>query len=99
MLKRYELSEPNSCLNKAGENEMLFVLLARDRAAPKALRFWCNERIRLHLNDPGDEQIKEALACADAMAAARFRMDQEKLNAKAKEAQSTTSPPHQVGHP
>lgn len=60
MLKRYELTDPKSCLNKASDEENLFVLLGRDPAAPAAIRAWIAERIRLGKNAPGDGQILEA---------------------------------------
>jgi hypothetical protein len=49
-----------SCLNRADDNEMVFVLLGRDKAATKAVRAWIDERIRLGKNDPADPQIKDA---------------------------------------
>lgn len=50
MLKKDELTNPNSCINKALPDEMVFVLLGRDKAAPAALRAWIGERLRLGLN-------------------------------------------------
>ena len=67
MLKRDELTNPDSCLSKAKEGERLFVLLARDKAAPATIRFWVQTRIQLGKNQPDDPQIVEALACADLM--------------------------------
>lgn len=67
MKKRDELLEPTSCLNKAAENEMLFVLLGRDGAAPAAVRAWIEERIRLGKNARADPQILEAEAWIDAV--------------------------------
>lgn len=64
MLKSDELTNPKSCLNKAHENERLFVLLARDPAAPVAIRAWVEERIALGKNTREDPQIVEALECA-----------------------------------
>jgi hypothetical protein len=64
MFKFDELVQPNSCLNKARNDEMIFVLLGRDPAAPAAIRAWVAERIRLQKNQPGDEQTHEALGCA-----------------------------------
>lgn len=61
MKKCDELSDPNSCLNKAKDDEQLFVLLGRDLAAPAAVRFWIEERVRLGLNKYTDDQIAEAL--------------------------------------
>jgi hypothetical protein len=60
MRKSEELSNPKSCLNKAKDDELLFVLLARDKAAPYVVRMWTNERVRLGLNAGDDAQIREA---------------------------------------
>lgn len=67
MRKHDELSCLNSCMNKAAENEMTFVLLGRDVAAPAAIRAWIEERIRTEKNKSDDEQIKEAEACIRTM--------------------------------
>lgn len=67
MIKSRERDEPNSCWNKAGEEERVFVLLARDAAAPTAIRAWADCRIRLGKNQPNDPQIIEALECARLM--------------------------------
>lgn len=67
-MKKYEeLSNPSSCMNLAKDNEIVFVLLARDVAAPAAIRAWTKERIRRGKNKPGDLQISEALDCAKEM--------------------------------
>jgi hypothetical protein len=60
MRKREELTNPASCLNRAAEDEMLFVLLGRDAAAPAAVRAWIAERIRLGKNKADDPQIRDA---------------------------------------
>jgi hypothetical protein len=62
-----EISEPTSCLNKAREDEMVFVLLGRDPAAPVAIRAWIEARIRFGKNNFGDAQLVEAERCASAM--------------------------------
>jgi len=67
MIKRDEIEYSESCLNKARDDERLFVLLARDPAAPVAIRAWVAERLRLGKNAPGDSQVVEALDCADRM--------------------------------
>jgi hypothetical protein len=67
MRKQDERRIATSCLNRATEQEMLFVLLGRDHCAPAAIRYWCGERIRTGKNLPTDYQILEALKCADAM--------------------------------
>lgn len=72
MRKLAELSDQQSCLNRAQPTELVFVLLGRDVAAPKAIREWCAERVRLGKNAWDDEQICEALDCADNMDAERI---------------------------
>lgn len=71
MRKIPELFNPFSCLSKAEDHEMLFVLLGRDVAAPATIRFWIEERIRLGKNKPSDSQIVEARRCANTMARER----------------------------
>lgn len=73
MFKHAEIGSPNSCLNKAKFNEMLFVLLERDAAAPTAIRAWIAKRIELGKNTPDDIQILEALQCAEYMDVYRGR--------------------------
>ena len=68
MLKHLEVSLPDSCLNKAFDNEIIFVLLQRDRAAADTVRYWAKRRIELCLNSPDDPKIVEALLAADRMA-------------------------------
>lgn len=60
MRRTDELTNPRSCLNRAGDGELLFVLLGRDRAAPAAVRAWIGERVRLGLNARADAQIVSA---------------------------------------
>jgi len=67
MRKQAEIKESQSCLSKARDNEMIFVLLARDIAAPFAIREWCKHRIILGLNAREDTKIQEALRCAEVM--------------------------------
>lgn len=67
MMKRDELFEEDSCLNKAGLNEMIFVLRAHDITAPATIRFWVRERIASGKNQSDDIQIKNALDCANEM--------------------------------
>ena len=67
MRKCDELTDPNSCFNKARPGERLFVLLCRDQASPGTIRYWVGERIEMGLNRPEDAQIREALECARKM--------------------------------
>jgi hypothetical protein len=83
MIKRDELKSDQSCLNRASDGERIFVLLARDPAAPVAIRAWIAERLRLGKNTPSDEQIREAFECASLMEMERVEIEntrrQEKL--------------------
>lgn len=72
MVKDEELRDKDSCFNRAHGDEMLFVLMARDEAAPAAIRAWIDERVRLGKNTYEDVQIKDAIACI-------VRMDSERL--------------------
>jgi hypothetical protein len=75
MKKLDELSDPNSCLNKARDDEQLFVLIGRDPAMSQTLRYWAHKRIQLGKNKQDDQQIQEALALADKdLAALRPRL-------------------------
>ena len=67
MRKQQELTDPRSYMSRARANEMTFVLLGRDAAAPFAIRKWVEERIRLGKNRRDDAQIVEALTAADTM--------------------------------
>jgi len=67
MRKQDELSNPQSCMSRARDDEMTFVLLARDAAAPFAIRAWADKRIHLGKNKLDDPQIIEALQCAEEM--------------------------------
>lgn len=60
MKKSEELANPESCFNKAADDEMMFVILGRDRAACHAVTEWIRERIRIGKNGMDDPQIVEA---------------------------------------
>lgn len=72
MRKRDELTNPNGCMFRARDDELTFVLLGRDAAAPVAIRAWAAERVRLGKNRPDDPQIVEACECARTMEAERL---------------------------
>lgn len=67
MRKHDELSNPSSCMSRAKDDEMTFVLLGRDEAAPNIIRAWCRLRVELGKNTYADGQISEALECARTM--------------------------------
>ena len=63
MLKTNELRDPASCLNKAADDEPVFVLLARDPCAAQTVRAWASMSNGVH----SDKKRAEALRCADLM--------------------------------
>lgn len=67
MRKYDELASTESCLNREGQNEMLFVLRGHDKCAPMIIRAWCALRILVGKNTHGDPVIQEALTVADIM--------------------------------
>jgi hypothetical protein len=67
MTKLEELSRADSCLNRAKDDELVFVLLGRDAAAPNTIRSWVQERVRLGKNRYHDPPIIDALQCAERM--------------------------------
>jgi hypothetical protein len=60
MRKRDELTDPRSCLNKARDDERLFVLLERDDAFVATVRYWIEKRIELGKNQRNDAKLTEA---------------------------------------
>jgi hypothetical protein len=75
MRKRQKMSDPNSCLNRAAEDELTFVLLGRDPAAVVAIRAWIEARVLLGKNAADDPQIVEAQEWIEA--ADRERREKE----------------------
>jgi hypothetical protein len=92
MLKRDEIDHTESCLNKARTDERLFVLLARDPAAPVAIRAWIAERIRLGKNTTSDEQIREAFECASLMELERSDVEAARRQEKLRWAEGGVAP-------
>lgn len=92
MLKRDEIENQSSCLNKARDAEYLFVLLARDPAAPVAIRAWVSERLRLGKNKPEDPQIQEAVECANLMEMERAEIEASRRQQQITFAESNVNP-------
>jgi len=42
MIKREEIANPDSCLNRAEDDEPIFVLRAHDKTVPSVIRAWAN---------------------------------------------------------
>ena len=92
MIKRDEIEDTNSCFNKATDGERLFVLLARDAAAPVAIRAWIDERIRLGKNAPDDAQILEAIECASLMDLERVEIESARRQQQMRWAEGGVAP-------
>jgi hypothetical protein len=67
MRKQDELKDPNSCINKAYDDEETFVLMARDVVAPDLIRVWCDLRVANRKNTFQDPQIRDAMQTAAKM--------------------------------
>lgn len=61
MLKKYELYEPTSCLNRANADEPVFVLRANDPLFAATIRHWASMSCGVRSPD----RIDEALRCAE----------------------------------
>ena len=65
MKKSDELSDPRSCLNKADDDEPLFVLRGSDPAAADTVRFWAT--LSSHAGYHLREKIESAFNAAEAL--------------------------------
>ncbi len=77
MKKMEELTDMNSCINKAADDEPIFVLRANDPLAPTVIDYWAN------MAEGGDHEewkIKEARELAQGMR--RWKTDQKKEEVK-----------------
>lgn len=59
MIKSDELSNMNSCLNKAYQDEPIFVLRAKDPIAPMIIHLWCEARDLFDV-ETSDAKLDEA---------------------------------------
>jgi hypothetical protein len=69
--KRDELADPNSCLNKAADDEIVFVLRAHDDDTSETIRYWAGRRLLRGKNKLDDAKIREAIQCAEQIEAER----------------------------
>lgn len=66
MIKTDEISNEESCLNKAADDEPVFVLRAQDRLAPRVIRYWAS---RATVAGVPAGKVNEAYALAAQMEA------------------------------
>jgi hypothetical protein len=64
MMKYQELSDPNSCLNKAADDEPLFVLRSTDKLAPALVRLWADLAAA---HGCAEEKVRDAVLAAERM--------------------------------
>jgi hypothetical protein len=67
------------CMAKAEDNEMTFVLLARDKSAPVAIRAWVKDRVEAGKNCYDSPKMIEALECAKTMEKQYLALVERKL--------------------
>ena len=63
MIKRDEVATSTSCLNKATDDEPVFVLRAKDICAARVVEYWAQVATGIHEAD----RTAEALDLAEAM--------------------------------
>lgn len=70
MLKRDEIANPNSCLNRASGDEPIFVLRANDESAPVAVLQWARAYAlrKLEEHDFGTTQARKYAEALDLAA-------------------------------
>jgi len=81
VIKSEELKNPKSCINQSQDDEMVFVLCARDPSAPAAVREWAKQ---YQQRGGRPEKVAEALQAATRMEewrAARARRIQAAVGA------------------
>ena len=64
MIKRDEIADPNSCLNRAADDEPIFVLRAKDPLAAKLVEDWAARAVVAGLHD---DHSREAYRFAQGM--------------------------------
>ena len=72
MYKHEELSTPNSCLNAARPNELVFVIRAKDPLAAQTVRLWADMAEGSGLHEP--DKVDAARKWADMAEEQRTRM-------------------------
>lgn len=66
MIKSQELADPTSCINKAAEDEPVFVLRASDITAPRVIEFWIDNAVAAGAKLPKAKR-EHAVAMIEAM--------------------------------
>lgn len=67
MTKLEMISDPNSCLNKAADDEIVFTLRSKDPEAAETIRDWARRRVAHCYDEADSPKILDALQIADAI--------------------------------
>lgn len=59
MMKRDEIADPNSCLNRAADDEPLFVLRANDILAMGIVHQWASQYLAMKAEQPEGPTLKQ----------------------------------------
>ena len=65
MIKSKELADPNSCLNKAEDDEPIFVLRAKDPIAAHIINHWADTAKGIHEPEKIAEARSAAVVCTE----------------------------------
>ena len=60
MTRSENLSDPNSCFNKANNDEPIFVLRAKDLTSIQVIAYWIHLRIQSKMNTRLDTKMQNA---------------------------------------
>jgi hypothetical protein len=63
--KRENIDDPNSCWNKARDDEQVFILLGRDEQMAGTIRDWADRRIAAGVDTDSSPKILSARRLAD----------------------------------
>ena len=74
MTKAEELADPNSCWNRAKDDQQVFVLVDHDPAFSGGIFLWAMLRIMYGCNEMTDAKVQTALAEARHVAKVKGKM-------------------------
>lgn len=78
MTKRENIDDPNSCWNKAADDEILFILRDKDLTFIPVLLFWVHMRIFMDIDLATSPKLTGALEIVDKVREKRRKVIKEK---------------------
>lgn len=85
MKRRDEMSRVDSCLNKAGDDEPVFVLRANDELAAEVVRYWASKYMAQKMGENFETRGSAALTAPQlnkAMEARQLASDMDEWRAR-----------------